>query len=127
MRPASALLGPHDTPRLRSLILPADPDRVDVRVLPAWVPVPGWVGAITTPWAIYIRPHLLGGDPAILARLLVHELIHVRQWKTLGVPRFLASYLSDYLRGRLRGLGHRDAYQSIRLEREAGDGDRPTG
>jgi hypothetical protein len=59
------------------------------------------------------RDHL--GDE----RLLAHELVHVRQWRELGVPRFLWRYLSDYFRGRLRGLNHRDAYLAIPLEVEA--------
>jgi hypothetical protein len=39
----------------------------------------------------------------VLARLLLHELVHVRQWRDAGPVRFLARYLGDYLRGRLRG------------------------
>jgi hypothetical protein len=51
--------------------------------------------------------------------LLGHELVHVRQWRELGVARFLAQYLTAYARGRARGLGHWDAYLAIPLEREA--------
>jgi hypothetical protein len=55
------------------------------------------------------------GDEA----LLEHELVHARQWEELGVPRFLWCYLSSYLRGRLGGLSHDDAYRAIPLEVEA--------
>ena len=59
------------------------------------------------------RDHL--GDEGLLA----HELVHVRQWRELGVPRFLWRYLSAYFQGRCRGLNHRDAYLAIPLEVEA--------
>ena len=51
--------------------------------------------------------------------LLAHEMVHVRQWEDLGVPRFLWRYLSAYLRGRLGGMSHHDAYRAIPLEVEA--------
>jgi hypothetical protein len=51
--------------------------------------------------------------------LLVHELIHVRQWKELGVLRFLWRYIAAYLSARMRGQGHRGAYLAIPLEVEA--------
>jgi hypothetical protein len=59
------------------------------------------------------RDHL--GDEA----LMVHEMVHVRQWEELGVPRFLWRYLSAYAMGRLRGLSHHAAYRAIPLEEEA--------
>jgi hypothetical protein len=55
------------------------------------------------------------GDEALLS----HEMVHVRQWEELGVPRFLWRYLSSYLKGRLGGLSHHDAYEAIPLEVEA--------
>lgn len=55
-------------------------------------------------------------------RLLAHELVHVRQQAELGLPRFLALYALDYLRGRRAGLGHAAAYRAVRFEREAYDG-----
>lgn len=51
--------------------------------------------------------------------LLAHELVHVRQWRELGGARFLVRYLGAYARGRMRGLGHHDAYEAIPEEREA--------
>jgi hypothetical protein len=51
--------------------------------------------------------------------LLAHELVHVRQWRELGVVAFLWRYLCAYAVGRVRGAGHRDAYESIPLEVEA--------
>lgn len=51
--------------------------------------------------------------------LLAHELVHVRQWRELGVVRFLGRYLGAYAAARLRGTRHAEAYRSIPLEREA--------
>ncbi len=52
------------------------------------------------------------------AALLAHELVHVRQWRQLGVVRFLSRYLAAYARGGMCGLGHRAAYEAIPQERE---------
>lgn len=49
-------------------------------------------------------------------RLRRHEHEHVLQFHELGVPRFLARYLGEYLRWRLRRHGHRGAYLRISFE-----------
>ena len=51
--------------------------------------------------------------------LLEHELVHVEQYRRLGLVGFLGRYLRDYFAGRLRGLDHLAAYRAISLEREA--------
>lgn len=51
--------------------------------------------------------------------LLAHELVHVRQWRELGIVGFLRPYLGAYFGGRGRGLGHQAAYHAIPLEAEA--------
>ena len=51
--------------------------------------------------------------------LIAHELVHVEQWRELGVVRFLVRYLGDYVHGRRAGLGHWDAYRAIRFETDA--------
>ena len=48
-----------------------------------------------------------------------HELIHVAQWRRVGVLVFSWNYLRDYTRGRLKGLKHFEAYREIRYEAEA--------
>ena len=63
---------------------------------------------------IFIRERALGSD-----RLLRHELVHVRQWRELGVPGFLRRYVLAYLRWRVRGYPHWSAYRRIPLEVEA--------
>jgi hypothetical protein len=65
------------------------------------------------PLILMRRDHL--GDQ----RLLAHELVHVRQWRELGVARFLWRYLGAYFQGRFRGLNHNEAYLAIPLEVEA--------
>jgi hypothetical protein len=98
-----------------------DVDAVPVRPAPGWMRRgwSGWVGAMTLPWAIYVRPEQLRAGGPASGRLLVHELVHVRQWRQLGTRRFAAQYLRDYLRGRRRGLSHRDAYLAVSFEQEA--------
>lgn len=51
--------------------------------------------------------------------LLRHELVHVRQWRDLGILGFLLRYVGWYLRWRIRGYGHDGAYRRIPLEVEA--------
>jgi hypothetical protein len=98
-----------------------DLDRVRVRPAPKPIRVvwTGPIAAMTLPWAIYVDPQVLTGEPGVLARLVFHELVHVRQWTERGVFGFLGSYLADYLSARLHGASHYDAYLGIRLEREA--------
>lgn len=94
-----------------------------VRVLPT----PRWlsrvwfgpVRAMTLMRRIYVAPDVLDGDPDSLRRVLVHELVHVRQWVEAGPVRFLRRYLGDYLRSRLAGKPHRHSYLAIRQEVEA--------
>ncbi|HEX7099156.1 MAG TPA: hypothetical protein VF377_07935 [Acidimicrobiia bacterium] len=120
---AAALLGPFDSAEVRRLLAPVRPEEVDIRLLPRSLHrvFPSWVAAVTMPWAVYIRPQALTSSDEAIARLVVHELIHWRQWRTLGVIGFLSRYLADYVRGRIGGLDHRQAYLRIGLEQEAAD------
>jgi len=98
-----------------------DLDRVPVRRAPGWM-VRAWgnrAAAMTLPWAIYVNPGALAGDRKVLGALVFHELVHVRQWRELGVTRFLLRYITEYLRGRRAGLTHQQAYLAIPLEEEA--------
>jgi hypothetical protein len=110
-----------DSVRVRLLIQPIEPDSVRIR------PAPGilrrmWgreIRAMTLRNTILLDPTLLSAAQDRAGTLLVHELVHVRQWHDLGVSRFLWRYLVAYLRGRFDGLGHRGAYLGIPLEVEA--------
>lgn len=81
-----------------------------------WVggPVPPGASAITIGPVISLRRRAAGSE-----RLLRHEHVHVQQWRRLGVVGFLRRYLGAYLRWRLHGHGHWDAYRRIPLEIEA--------
>jgi hypothetical protein len=102
------------------------PETVTVRVASPWFRAV-WargISAVTMPWGIYVTPtvmqrHLAGSEPHRTGRLMVHELMHVEQWRRLGGVRHLIQYIGDYLGGRLRGLTHWEAYRAVRLEREA--------
>lgn len=79
-------------------------------------PVPPGAAAITIGRFVSVRAGWAHDEA-----LLRHELVHVRQWRELGVVRFAAQYLTAYARGRLRGLSHWESYRQIPLEREAVD------
>ena len=118
-----ARLGGADPVEIGNRIGLGDIDRVAIRPAPKWM-ARAWrgdVAAMTVPWAIYVRRDVLGGDSSRLARLVSHELVHVRQWQQLGTIRFLRVYLGDYFKGRRIGFGHNQAYLDISLEKEARD------
>jgi len=93
-----------------------------VTILPSPLPrlarlfLPRNVVAITLGRRIWIARAL---PPAELEVVLRHEMVHVRQMEQLGVPRFLWRYLGEYVRNRLRGMSHDQAYRAISFEREA--------
>jgi hypothetical protein len=110
-----------DIDELKVLIHPIRPEQVWLRsasplMMRIWGP---GIQAMTVSRWIFVDPRALNGDRARLSLLIIHELVHVRQWSDLGVLGFLRRYLSDYLRGRRDGLSHRDSYMAIPLEIEA--------
>ena len=111
----------YDSEELRAALHPVDFNRV--RVVPASPLVRSlWsdgIAAMTLMRWVLVDPAVINGDRDRLGRLLVHELVHVRQWSDYGFFGFLRRYLGDYLRRRRRGAGHRMAYWSNRLEVEA--------
>jgi hypothetical protein len=111
----------YDTAILRELLAPVDPD--DVNVWPAsslmrrfWRP--GIKGVTIRNW-VFIDPETLTGDRARLARLVIHELVHVRQFADAGYLGFTSRYLYQYLKGRKDGKDRRQAYLDVAAEREA--------
>lgn len=107
---------------------------VTIRVMPSWMSrmLGGGVAAITLSDTIFVSSdryeRVIGGEMPIL---LLHELVHVGQWRREGRAAFLAQYLSDYLRNRSIGLDHKTAYRAIGFEAAAYDisersGRRPT-
>ena len=81
-----------------------------------WVggPVPPGADAITLGRLVSVR-----WRAADSTRLLRHELVHVRQWRRLGIVGFLRRYLGAYVGWRARGYPHLGAYRRIPLEVEA--------
>ena len=62
---------------------------------------------------------LVSSDELEGARLLAHELMHVRQYRRAGAAVFLGSYVGEYLGRRLAGARHAQAYRELSFEREA--------
>lgn len=89
---------------------PVDVERARIVVVPVLLP---GIGGITLGRYILIRRDLVS------ARLLRHELVHVRQWREHGALGFLRAYLSEYLRARWAGSTHWAAYAAISFEVEA--------
>ena len=122
MNPAQLLTASGISPAEVAKILPeVDLQRIAVRAAPPWL-ARLWgreISAMTLRRTIYVRSVVLEQDPGTLGPMIVHELVHVRQWSELGVIRFLWSYVVGYLRGRLAGLSHSVAYRAIPLEAEA--------
>ena len=54
--------------------------------------------------------------------LIAHELVHVQQWREHGAVPFLARYLAEYVRGRLRGQPH---WTAVRRDLLRGRSPRP--
>ena len=97
---------------------------VSVRVMPSWMTRalgPG-VAAMTISDTIFVSPdryeRVISGSASTL---LLHELVHVSQWRREGRFAFLFQYVGDYFRNRLIGLGHDTAYRSIGFEAAAYD------
>ena len=110
-----------DSAVLRAVLHPVVPERVVLLPAPTWMRIV-WgsgTGAMTLGRRVFVRQEILHGDPRALARLVVHELVHVRQWSDYGPVGFLRRYLGRYLSGLARGLGHRGAYRSNPYESEA--------
>jgi hypothetical protein len=77
-------------------------------------PVPPGAAAITIGPVVSVRSRWADDE-----RLARHEAVHVGQWRRHGVVGFLTRYLGSYVRWRLRGHGHWDAYRHIPFEIEA--------
>lgn len=111
----------YDTEAFRAWIAPIDP--YEINVWPAsWLLRRFWrtgISAVTVWRYVFVDPEVMRGDRNRFARLVVHELVHVRQYVTVGFARFLIRYLREYWVGRLAGRSPRDAYVNISVEREA--------
>ncbi len=115
-----------DPTDLGELMPRVDPAAVRVRVASPWFRR-FWakgIAAMALPNGVFVQPAIMdrlrtGSEPERTGRLIVHELMHIEQWRRLGAIRHLSQYLGDYVKGRYRRLGHWEAYRAIRLEVEA--------
>lgn len=110
-----------DGSELRALLQPIDPDTVPLRPAPRWLQMI-WgsdIRAVALGRTVFVRADHFSADPKILGRLIVHELVHTRQWSDYGPIGFAVRYVRRYLAGVARGLGHRAAYRSNPYETEA--------
>jgi hypothetical protein len=115
-----------DEDLVRSVLRRVRPEHVKIRVGPVWFR-PFWgrrIAAIALPWGVYVRPAVMerlrtGSEPMRNARLIVHELVHVEQWRRFGGVRLIARYSVDYVRGLARTRSHWKAYRAVRTEVEA--------
>ncbi len=111
----------YDVDPLLVRIHPIKPEEVNVYPAPSWL-MRTWKADIlgaTYGSRIYVRSDPLDGDSDRLARLVIHELVHVKQYDEMGFFSFMFRYVRDYWRGRLSGMNHREAYRAIPVEVEA--------
>lgn len=115
-----------DPTSLREIMPRVEPARVKVRVARPWFRR-FWakgIAAVALPNGVFVQPAVMerfrvGAEPERSGRLIVHELMHIEQWRRLGPIRHISQYLGDYLRNRFQGFGHWESYRAIRLEEEA--------
>ena len=111
----------YDSPELRVRVAPVNPDQVNV--YPASRALRGlWRQGVrgVTLWKwVLIDPEVMRGDQDRLAKIIIHELVHLRQYIDQGWFRFTVNYLGEYWRARFRGEVHRHAYLNISAEKEA--------
>lgn len=121
MTTAAHFLGSAAIPEFFDRIRPVVPD--EVAVYPAPISMRKvWnrdTGAMTIGNRIFVRPDLLQNPGPALEDLMVHELVHVRQWRDRRMVGFLGSYVRQYLMARFWGARHHIAYMSIDSEVEA--------
>ncbi len=96
-----------------------DLSEVSVRLMPHWMQIAlgSSVAAITLGTSIFVAQDryesvVSGKNPT----LLLHELVHVDQWRREGSVGFVSRYVTEYVRNRMIGLDHRTAYCSIGFE-----------
>lgn len=115
-----------DPAAVRVVMPRVDPVGVAVRVAPRWF-YAIWakkIVAVALPVGIFVKPEVMtdlvgGSEPERWGKLIVHELMHIEQWRRRGGFRHVSQYVGDYLRGRCSHRGHWEAYRGIRQEVEA--------
>ena len=121
--PAARFVGTALNPDYLVRIHPVTPETVTVLSAPRLMRKL-WgkeTGAMTIGKRIFVDPAVLERGGRKLRVLLMHEMVHSRQWQERGSRRFLTAYLRQYLVARITGATHREAYLAIEAEVEARD------
>lgn len=111
----------YDTDALRVRLSPVNPDQVNIWPASSWLRRlwrSGIKGVTLWKW-VFVDPDVMRGDRKRLARLVIHELVHLRQLVDSGYVAFTVRYVSEYLQGRVEGKDGRQAYLDISAEAEA--------
>lgn len=77
------------------------------------------VAGVTLGSHVYLDPEVARLPAERVEAILRHEIAHVNQYRRVGTVLFLARYLFEYARNRVRGLSAWDAYREISFEKEA--------
>jgi len=80
-----------------------------------YFPLVRWLGAD----AITLYPFVFFAERNPPPFLVNHERIHIDQIKKHGIFTFYYGYVREYIRNRLAGMDHWNAYNSISYEQEA--------
>lgn len=80
-----------------------------------------WLPKLLRAKGIAINARIYYSVPSelVTSRLRRHEQEHIKQYKERGTAIFLLTYLFEYLRNRLSGMTHYQAYRNISYEQEA--------
>lgn len=105
---------------IRDKLPDTDPFRVPVVGAPRWMQLAWrpWVKGSAGPSRIYLRPELLA-EPAAAGTLVMHELVHVDQWRRHGRIGFMGRYAAGYLKGLFEHRSFTSAYLNVAFEVEA--------
>lgn len=101
---------------------PEDFDHSTIRLnngIPWWAA--GDPDAVTFRNTIHLREGTYAPNTPGGIALIGHEVLHVQQFRELGIAGFIRRYFSEYTAGRLSGLGPYEAYRGISLESSAFD------
>ena len=74
---------------------------------------------ITLPWGVYAAPKALVTEDD-----MIHEFIHVKQWRELWYIGFLVWYIIEWLIRLVQYRNFNLAYRNISFEREAYDNEK---
>ena len=75
--------------------------------------LPNHINGLTLPWGSYFKEQFPDN------RVVIHELVHQKQIKELGILKFYSQYVLEYLKNLPKYKHPFDAYWNISFEIEA--------